>query len=458
MKHRFPRFRKRSAARQRGVAFIVAIVLVLIIGSLLLVFARQMQTEAVASSNHRSAVQARLIAEGMARALLVELDQPQDEIDIDADGAVLGDGLYWIVRIDHDDDRQHTFGVTSEAGKVNLNTAPADTLRLLPNMDESIAAAIVDWRDADHDPTEHGAESEYYLARRPTYVAKNAPFETVDELRLVRDVDRALFDGEDWNRNGVLDASENDAGRRNPPDNADGRLERGLRPYVTIHSREPNVSRVTGRPRLNINEAEEDELEQALSSLLTEEQIAAIMGRIDNQRPYANMIAFFAAAQLDELLDGETGPLLDRLTTSDAEMLPGRIDAAAAPAAVFEALPELEPGDGDALLAARASAGAPRQSWQWVIEALGEEKAIAVGDRLTLRSFQFAADIVAISGDGRAFHRLRVVVDLAGAAPRLVHAADWTSLGWPLDPAIRDALRGGATPREVALRYGSGQS
>lgn len=452
--------RRRPATRERGLAFIVAIVVVLAIASMLLVFARRMQTEALASANHAAQVRARLIAEGVARALVTDLAQPEaGDIEpsisnLELDGDTFGDGLYWVLRVNYEDERQHAYGLFPEAAKLNINTTSHEVLRLLPGMNGQIAAAIVDWRDGDLTPTDNGAESEYYLARRPAYNVKNAPFETLDELRLVRDVDRQLLDGEDWNRNGVLDPGENDGNRTPPPDNGDGRLERGLRHYVTVYSSEPNISITTGERRINVSDADEDAIEEALTAAgIGEERAGTLADRIDDGEPFQNMIELIAEVDPEP---EEEAPIIDRLTTEEAELIRGLVDATAAPAEVFDALPELEPGDGEALVDARQSASNPGRSWRWVIEALGEEKAVEVGDRLTLRSFQFSADIIAVTGDCRGFHRLHVIIDAAEDPPRIIYARDLTHLGWPLESGIREDLRNGVAAEDVALRYGQG--
>ena len=60
------------------------------------------------------------------------------------------------------------------------------------------------------------------------------------------------------------------------------------------------------------------------------------------------------------------------------------------------------------------------------------------------QSYQFSADIVAASADGRAFRRARVVVDaLDETNPKVVYRVDQTERGWPLDPAILTSLRAG---------------
>ena len=77
------------------------------------------------------------------------------------------------------------------------------------------------------------------------------------------------------------------------------------------------------------------------------------------------------------------------------------------------------------------------------MDALTPQKLAAIGNRITGRSFQYSADIVAVSHDGRAFKRVRIVVDARNTPPKIIYRRDLTSLGWPLPQQIRDQLRSG---------------
>lgn len=91
--------------------------------------------------------------------------------------------------------------IVDESGKVDLNAADLDLLTGLfaavgiEGADaEALAAAVVDWRDADEltQPL-GGAEDPQYAAAGLPYGAKDAPFETVAELEQVLGVDREVF-------------------------------------------------------------------------------------------------------------------------------------------------------------------------------------------------------------------------------------------------------------------------
>lgn len=61
----------------------------------------------------------------------------------------------------------------------------------------TIINSIKDWIDKDEDIITglNGAESDYYEALEPPYACRNAPFDNLSEVRLVRGVTPELFDG-----------------------------------------------------------------------------------------------------------------------------------------------------------------------------------------------------------------------------------------------------------------------
>lgn len=85
--------------------------------------------------------------------------------------------------------------VEFEDAKVGLNKADYHLLSAAiaskgysAELSENIADAIIDWRDADDIVSGNGAESDTYQALGLLYGPRNGPFETVGELRFVRDV------------------------------------------------------------------------------------------------------------------------------------------------------------------------------------------------------------------------------------------------------------------------------
>lgn len=100
-----------------------------------------------------------------------------------------GAGGYWVRVID-------------EGGKINLNQVDEATLRQTfvnlgfdQETGELLTDTIQDWRDTDPLVRLHGAENDYYQSLPVPYPAKDGPFDSLDELLLIRGITPALFYG-----------------------------------------------------------------------------------------------------------------------------------------------------------------------------------------------------------------------------------------------------------------------
>ena len=168
------------------------------------------------------------------------------------------------------------YGLTDECSKLNLNTATGEQLRrffqLAIPQDSAhpwdinvLVDSLLDWREQGDTPRANGAKDEYYQGLRPPYMCKRQRFSTVEELLLVKGFNGWILYGEDYNRNGMLDANEDDGNASFPPDNADGVLFPGIAPYLTLWSNEMNAS-ADGRPRINLNMKDAQELQTAMEA------------------------------------------------------------------------------------------------------------------------------------------------------------------------------------------------
>ena len=92
--------------------------------------------------------------------------------------------------------------ITNESGKININKANKKMLLMLLNafdIDENekdvITDSILDWRDKNDLHHLNGAEDDYYLSLDPPYECKDADFDAVEELLLVKGVTEEIFYG-----------------------------------------------------------------------------------------------------------------------------------------------------------------------------------------------------------------------------------------------------------------------
>ncbi len=433
----------RAWRRDQGTVLIVTMWVVLVLASLALVFAYSMRVEAVASANRRADLEADAVASGALAFVVAVLDGTDgstEELEQVAwEERRVGDGLFWLIHPNLETDKEYAFGIVDEASRINLNSASSDTLLKLPGMTAELADSIIDWRDQDAEVSPSGAESEYYLLQKQPYYCKDSPFETVEEVLLVRGASRDLLYGEDANRNGVLDYNENDADESQPEDNRNGSLDRGFLDYVTVYSAEPNVS-ADGQTRINVNDANAQGLSELLRGVVKDDRIYTILQSVRRGRPYRSVLDFYFRSGLTV---EEFAQVADRLTVAGARELVGLVNVNTAPREVLLCLPELDESDVDALLTRRSDTGTDLSNIAWVAGALPEEKARAIGPYVTTRSYQFSADIVAVSGDGRAYRRCRAVIDARTSPPHVLRWQDLTHLGWPLDPEILASLRAG---------------
>lgn len=98
-----------------------------------------------------------------------------------------------------------------ESSRIGLNGASRGTLIIIltnSGVDdadaEELADAILDWRDADDQTRENGAEDDEYDS--DGYEAKDGPFSTVEELLLVKGVDEdILYGNPDRELTGIFD-------------------------------------------------------------------------------------------------------------------------------------------------------------------------------------------------------------------------------------------------------------
>jgi type II secretory pathway component PulK len=371
----------RRSSRRRGAIFILAMGIIVILSGMLLAFAEQMRAESMASANRLSYAQADAVEQGAEQWVLAQTEEyGQDAVtlcnDVPAEGIQVGQGYFWIIRPNQDTNQNYDFGIVDESGKLNLNVATSDELQILPNMQQNIADAIVDWRTPEATATGDGAKSPTYQALPEPYDCKDAPFETTEELRLVSGMTPQILFGADTNRNGVIEPEEEAAAN-------------------------------TGGVTLDFSSG------------------------ADMQRGIINYVTTYSA----QSVRGRT--------------VQGLINVNTAPVQVLMCLPGMTEETAESVISARQG-GTTSGDTSWVRNAVGGVYN-QISSFITTTSYQYSADIVAVSGDGRAFKRVQIVVDVRQVPATIVYRRDLTDLGWPLPKEIRDSMRSG---QGVPSEYG----
>lgn len=400
--------------RRRGIIFVTALGIIVVLTGLALVFAQAMRTEALASANRRSQAQAEAVELGAEQWVLAQIDDyhtdaytltTQVQTDTLSVGSRETTGYFWILPADISTIQGGSVcGITDESSKLNINKAtialnalPAlfSSLNLSPPDD--IPFSINNW--AQNLSNGSGATSQDYssLPGEP-YEMKGSVFESVEELLLVgqqadlqQNVMPQLLWGTDTGRNTVMwEYNQNTGQPAGGLMTGTNASTSGIFNYLTVYTVPPagiaNVNRL---------------INPFTASLLVLEAIG------------------FTQAQAQAIVDARESASSNSGQTGTA-------------------------------------------GYAWALQA-GGGGAGGAAAFLTGVSNRYSADIVAVSADGRAFKRVRIVVDASQYNPLgtslgtttppavIVYRKDLTAYGWPLPGQIRDQLRQGKQLEPGAL-------
>ena len=101
-------------------------------------------------------------------------------------------------------DRECKVYIEDESGKININAIDDKTRELMVKYligqefdrveADIITDSILDWKDSDDLKHLNGAEKDYYKSLPEPYETKNAPFDSIEELVLVKEMTHVKFD------------------------------------------------------------------------------------------------------------------------------------------------------------------------------------------------------------------------------------------------------------------------
>lgn len=330
-------------------------------------------------------------------------------------------------------------GITEEESRLNVNRASLEELAKLPQLRPELAAAIADWRDEDNNPTDGGAEAEFYSTLQPPRLPHNGRIQTAREMLGISGVSPEYLLGEDANQNGILDPEEDDGGETYPPDNRDGRLNAGWAGLISFESWGANQD-AAGQDRINIQTASEMEL-TALNGITPD--LARAIVEFRNQERFENIADLLDVAAMSRpqpqppqqagsgpnqsptqnAQPRPTGPKLisedlflqiaDNVTTQSETTLHGLVNINSASQAVLACLPGITEELAQAIVNYRESAGYfANIGWLLRVPGVSREIFQQVAPRITARSETFrilSEGKIASTGARR---RIEVIVHL----------------------------------------------
>jgi DNA uptake protein ComE-like DNA-binding protein len=442
-----------AARRQREGFVLVAVLIVILLASMVamsLLFrvrAEQTATNASAGGDQASAAAMSGIQEAMRLVKEATEDADwQDNPRAFRDRFVFDDGVnrwYFSVYSAAADETstEQRFGLTDEAGKVNINHAHQADLEKIPQMTAPLAEAARDFIDFDNLERQEGAEQEYYSALAQPYQIRNGPLVTLDELLLVRGFTPLLLYGEDANMNFRLDPNEDDGPERQPPDNKDGRLNLGLSRYFTTCSYEFDNDR-DGAPRTNINNPSVPlpgiELPPPLTNFIAMLRQAKL--RINHVADLLEATGKFKdkAGKVVEIPSGvgadELPLVLDLFCATDDAQVAGLVNVNTASLNVLQTVPGIDAALGESIISGRRSIAVERRhtlAWLYQDKIVDAARFKVIAPHLTARGFQYSFRVVGYGMPSGRYCVLDVIIDIAGLEPVILSLRDITRKGMP---------------------------
>ncbi len=186
-----------TCRNDRGIALLLVLWVLILLMTIIVSFSYLARTELEAGYQFNKRLKEEMLLEGAINQAILEtiyaIRNPDSEDAWQLNGTPLDygtneDGITIIIR--------------PEASKVDLNRSSDVILRgILTSLDvdaetsDIIVDSILDWRDRDDLHRLNGAENDYYQSLEKPYSCKNADFDSIYELLLVRGITRELFYG-----------------------------------------------------------------------------------------------------------------------------------------------------------------------------------------------------------------------------------------------------------------------
>ena len=197
---------------QKGIALLMVLWVLTILTVMVFSFSYMARTEAYAALSFRQTIEKKFLAEagierGMAELFYINSNKGKAIVK-PGDEVWRTDGRPYKILTENG---YYSIGITNEGGKVDINTTSELILRNLLlnlglNLDDVdiIVDSVMDWKDSDDLHRLHGAEDDYYMSLPNPYKAKNANFETLEELLLVKGLSPEILYG-DKGKKGIID-------------------------------------------------------------------------------------------------------------------------------------------------------------------------------------------------------------------------------------------------------------
>lgn len=192
----------------KGVVLLMVLWILMMLTVIVTEFCYSMKTRVNITRNFKESTQAYYIAIAGFHQTIAEIikqvNTPKTIKEVDFDSVQETEEIQWRINTDIPakafGNGKYKVWIDNDGGKVNINLADKGLLRLMLNgfdledkEKDVIVDSILDWKDADGNHRINGAEDQYYQSLPDPYECRDADFDSVEELLLVRGVTPDIF-------------------------------------------------------------------------------------------------------------------------------------------------------------------------------------------------------------------------------------------------------------------------
>ncbi len=194
---------KLRVASQKGIALMLVLWVLTILMVIVLSFSFMARTETHSTLSFKEGIEKKFVAEAGIERGIMELFYrnlyKNQTLELEGREVWKTDGTPYKAQTG---DGYYTAKIIDESGKVDINTVSDILLKNLlissgfqEEEIDTIVDSIMDWKDPDDLHRLHGAESDYYMSLPNPYKAKDANFDTIEELLLVKGMTSEILYG-----------------------------------------------------------------------------------------------------------------------------------------------------------------------------------------------------------------------------------------------------------------------
>lgn len=192
--------------KESGIALMIVLWVMTLLIVIILSFSVMARTEVFSTMTFKEQMTNKYLAEaGMQRAIMeifYRNANKNNQINLTGEEVCRTDGKFYYGGMSSG---YYKFSLRDESGKININTLNDSSGIILNNLlvnlkveketADTIVDSILDWKDADNLTRLRGAEDDYYMSLPSPYKAKNANFDNLEELLLVKGVSSEILYG-----------------------------------------------------------------------------------------------------------------------------------------------------------------------------------------------------------------------------------------------------------------------